>query len=70
MVITAENREDVLPRFFHRSKCEAKAVSAALAPEEAPGATPSAPMSLSQLSPTSAASASPAAGARRRATCP
>ncbi|OFX20427.1 MAG: hypothetical protein A2V77_02785 [Anaeromyxobacter sp. RBG_16_69_14] len=35
-VITAENREDVLPRFFHRSKCEAKAVSAALAPEEAP----------------------------------
>jgi hypothetical protein len=35
-VITAENREEVLPRFFHRSKCEAKAVSAALAPEEAP----------------------------------
>jgi len=35
-VITPENREDVLPRFFHCSKREAKAVSAALAPEEAP----------------------------------
>ncbi len=35
-VITAQNREQVLPRFFHRSKSEAKAVSAALAPVEAP----------------------------------
>jgi hypothetical protein len=35
-VITPENREEVLPRFFHRSKSEAKAVSAALAPDEAP----------------------------------
>jgi hypothetical protein len=35
-VMTAENRHEVLPRFFHRSKSEAKAVSAALAPEEAP----------------------------------
>jgi len=35
-VITAENRHEVLPRFFHRSKSEAKAVSAALAPAEAP----------------------------------
>ena len=35
-VITVENRGDVLPRFFHCSKREAKAVSAALAPEEAP----------------------------------
>ena len=35
-VITPENREEVLPRFFHRSKSEAKAVSAALAPEPAP----------------------------------
>jgi 5-methylcytosine-specific restriction endonuclease McrA len=35
-VITPENRADVLPRFFHCSKREAKAVSAALAPQEAP----------------------------------
>jgi hypothetical protein len=35
-VITPENREEVLPRFFHCSKREAKAASAALAPEEAP----------------------------------
>ncbi len=35
-VITPENREEVLPRFFHCSKREAKAVSAALAPEAAP----------------------------------
>ena len=35
-VITPENRDEVLPRFFHRSKSEAKAVSAALAPEEVP----------------------------------
>jgi hypothetical protein len=35
-VITPENRAEVLPRFFHCSKREAKAVSAALAPHEAP----------------------------------
>jgi hypothetical protein len=35
-VITDENRVAVLPRFFHCSKREAKAVSAALAPREAP----------------------------------
>jgi hypothetical protein len=35
-VITPENRDEVLPRFFHRSKSEAKAVSAALTPKEAP----------------------------------
>jgi hypothetical protein len=35
-VITDENRAEVLPRFFHCSKREAKAVSAALAPQEAP----------------------------------
>jgi hypothetical protein len=35
-VITPENREDVIPRFFHTSKREAKEVSAALLPMEAP----------------------------------
>jgi len=35
-VITPENRAEVLPRFFHCSKREAKVVSAALAPQEAP----------------------------------
>ena len=35
-VITAENRAEVLPRFFHRSKAEAKAVVAELRPMEAP----------------------------------
>ena len=34
-VLTPENREDVLPRFFHLSKSGAKAVSAALRPAEA-----------------------------------
>lgn len=34
-MITAENREDVLPRFFHCSKREAKAVSAELHPVQA-----------------------------------
>ena len=34
-VLTPENRADVLPRFFHVSKQEAKAVSAALAPDDA-----------------------------------
>jgi hypothetical protein len=34
-VITAENRADVLPRFFHTSKQEAKAVAAEIAPREA-----------------------------------
>ena len=34
-VLTPENREDVLPRFFHLSKSGAKAVSAALRPDEA-----------------------------------
>jgi len=34
-VITPDNRHDVLPRFFHRSKAEAKAVSAELCPAEA-----------------------------------
>ncbi len=35
-VITPENRSDVLPRFFELSKREAKAVTAALLPDEAP----------------------------------
>ncbi len=35
-VMTPENRDDVLPRFFHRSKTEAKAVSAELCPVLAP----------------------------------
>ncbi len=35
-VITPENRAEVLPRFFDCSKREAKAVSAAIAPVEAP----------------------------------
>jgi hypothetical protein len=35
-VITPENRAEVLPRFFHCSKREAKEVSAALAPREMP----------------------------------
>ena len=34
-VLTPENRDDVLPRFFHLSKTGAKAVSAALRPDEA-----------------------------------
>jgi hypothetical protein len=34
-VISPENRADVLPRFFHASKQEAKAVAAELAPREA-----------------------------------
>src|SRR6266568_1478777 len=34
-VLTPENRDDVLPRFFHLSKSGAKAVSAALRPNEA-----------------------------------
>ena len=34
-VLTPENRDDVLPRFFHLSKYGAKAVSAALRPAEA-----------------------------------
>jgi hypothetical protein len=34
-VLTPENLEEVLPRFFHRSRQEAKAVSAELAPMEA-----------------------------------
>ncbi len=33
-VLTPENREEVLPRFFHRSRQEAKAVSAELRPAE------------------------------------
>ncbi|HEX9399401.1 MAG TPA: HNH endonuclease signature motif containing protein [Anaeromyxobacter sp.] len=33
-VLTPENRSDVLPRFFHLSKRDAKAVSAALRPDE------------------------------------
>jgi hypothetical protein len=35
-VIKPENRDEVLPRFFHCSKREAKQVSAAIAPDEAP----------------------------------
>src|SRR5574341_940814 len=34
-VLTPENREEVLPRFYHRSRQEAKAVSAELCPAEA-----------------------------------
>jgi len=34
-VLTPENRDEVLPRFFHLSKSGAKAVSAALRPAEA-----------------------------------
>ncbi len=34
-VLTPENRDEVLPRFFQLSKQEAKAVSAALRPDEA-----------------------------------
>ena len=35
-VLTPENREEVLPRFLHCSRREAQAVSAELAPTEAP----------------------------------
>src|SRR5512138_81703 len=35
-VLTPENREEVLPRFLHCSRREAQAVSAELAPMEAP----------------------------------
>jgi HNH endonuclease len=34
-VLTPANRDEVLPRFFHASKAEAKAVSAALQPDSA-----------------------------------
>jgi hypothetical protein len=34
--LTPENRDEVLPRFFHLSKREAKAVAAAVRPDEAP----------------------------------
>jgi len=34
-VITPENRADVLPRFFHTSKQEAKAVAVEIRPQEA-----------------------------------
>jgi len=35
-VLTPENRDEVLPRFFHLSKREAAAVAAAVKPDEAP----------------------------------
>ncbi len=35
-VLTTENLETVLPRFFHRSKQEAKAVAAELKPDQSP----------------------------------
>jgi len=35
-VLTAENRHEVLPRFFHRSRRDARAVAAALQPAAAP----------------------------------
>ena len=35
-VLTAENRHEVLPRFFQLSKAEAKEVTAELRPDEAP----------------------------------
>jgi hypothetical protein len=35
-VLTPENRDDVLPRFFHRSKREAMEVAAELLPDPAP----------------------------------
>ncbi len=35
-VLTPENEAEVLPRFFHRSKAEAKAVSAELRPQPVP----------------------------------
>jgi hypothetical protein len=35
-VLSTENRDEVLPRFFHRSKREAAEVAAALRPDEAP----------------------------------
>src|SRR5512133_1042701 len=34
--ITEENRQEVLPKFFHLSKREAKVVAAAIRPDEAP----------------------------------
>jgi hypothetical protein len=35
-VLTPENRDEVLPRFFHRSRREAAEVAAAIRPDEAP----------------------------------
>jgi hypothetical protein len=35
-VLTPENRAEVLPRFFHRSRLEAKAIAAELCPDVAP----------------------------------
>jgi 5-methylcytosine-specific restriction endonuclease McrA len=63
-VITPENRAEVLPRFFHLSKLEAKAITAALQPEDAPplrevvtvvrahAAAPSATLALPVAGPT------------------
>jgi hypothetical protein len=40
-VLTRENRDEVLPRFFHRSKREAAAVAAEISPAEAARIGPS-----------------------------
>ena len=73
-VITPENRQEVLPRFFHRSKSEAKAVSAALAPEPAPArkdvVTPVASLRLEEQRPNAVQPVEPikpASGARATA---
>ncbi len=81
-VITMQNRADVLPRFFELSKREAKAVSAALLPDDAPprrevvtvvraaAALPAAPfaLSLSKGGHASPAEATGASDARRAAS--
>src|SRR5512138_1731518 len=69
-VLTPENREEVLPRFLHCSRREAQAVSAELAPTEAPPrrtvvtalptvAAPPAEVQASVLLPQAAAPAQP-----------
>ena len=68
-VLTPENRDEVLPRFFHRSRQEAKAVSAELAPMEAaplrtvvtalPAAAPARAVALSPPTPAPASPDAP-----------
>jgi hypothetical protein len=63
-VLTPENREEVLPRFFHLSKREARAVAVAILPDEAP------PQRAVVTAVRRAPSAAPASSAARAAPTP
>jgi hypothetical protein len=67
-VITPENRRVVLPRFFHTSKQEAKAVAAELRPSEAPPhrdvVTQARPSVAERAAPTAPVTTAPADVAR------